>query len=91
MEQKVIRDVRSSTLPNKIEFTTDSVFIASNIQPYEEIYDERTVSGYKYDLIQYPKNDYISELAEKNSELEAALLDTQVALCDIYEMIGGLE
>lgn len=91
MSSIIIHDVRSSTLPNEIEFTADSVFVASNIRPYEETYEEKVVSGYKYDLTKYPKNEYIEALAKRNSALEAELLDTQVALCDIYEMIGGLE
>ena len=37
----------------------------------------------------YTKDEYIKLMAEKNAELESQLTDTQLALCDVYEMIGG--
>ena len=37
---------------------------------------------------QYEKDEYILMMSEKNSELENQLTDTQLALCDVYELIG---
>lgn len=84
--------VYSSVSPQPIEVTSSSVFIASNIGEYEEEIEGKLTSGFKYNLIQYSKDEYIKILEEKNQRLEADLLDTQSALCDIYELLeGGLE
>ena len=40
-------------------------------------------------MVQYTKDEYIKLMDEKNTELESQLTDTQLALCDVYEMIGG--
>ena len=44
---------------------------------------------YVYDEIQYTKDEYIKIIADKNSQLEQEVIDTQLALCDIYETIQG--
>ena len=45
---------------------------------------------YVYDEIQYTKDEYIKIISEKNETLENDLIETQLALCDIYEkMLGG--
>lgn len=44
---------------------------------------------YVYDEIQYTKDEYIKMMADKNSQLEQEVIDTQLALCDIYETIQG--
>lgn len=38
-----------------------------------------------FNEIQYDKDEYIELLANKNTELENGLTDTQLALCEIYE------
>lgn len=81
--------VYSDTVPKSIEVTPGAVFLASNIQPYVEHFDEGDEIGYMFDYIAYTKDEYIELLSEKNETLEAELLDTQEALCDIYEMIAG--
>ena len=84
--------VFKSNKPQKVEVTDTAVFIASNIQPYTQTLDNLEIEGYHYDLVSYTKNEYIKILLEKNQSLETDLLDTQSALCDIYEMLeGGLE
>ena len=77
--------VRSSTKPQNIEITKDKVFIAENIKEYEELFDDVVMSGFEYDYICYSKDEYIKYIAETNIALQADLLNTQLALCDIYE------
>ena len=91
MEKKVLHNIRSSSLPQEVEIKENEVYIASDIREYEIDMETEIIQGYTYTLTIYDKNDYIKEIAEKNKVLEDELLTTQMALCDIYEMIGGLE
>lgn len=76
--------------PPKIEITPRSVFVATNIEPYAKAYEDGyVVSGYIYNYVEYSTEEYIRLLGETNERLESALLDTQAALCDLYEMIDG--
>ena len=73
-----------SARPKEIEITDTSVFLATNIEPYEEEIDGYSVSGYHYNYVQYTKNEYIAKLHED-------IINTQLALCDIYETLMGDE
>ena len=71
----------------------------SAVRPEEKVVDEysvwvntditRTTGGWTYHLVQYSKDEYLALMDEKNAALEEQLTDTQLALCDVYEMIGG--
>ena len=74
--------VRSSQAPKSIEITSSQVFIAKNISKYEETFDDYIMQGYEYDYVGSDKDEYILLLHNQ-------ILDTQMALCDIYESIGG--
>jgi len=74
--------VKSSQVPKTIEITNSQVFIAKNISKYEEKFDDYSIEGYEYDYVGYDKDEYILLLHNE-------VLDTQMALCDIYESIGG--
>jgi len=72
--------VRGNDRPQEIKITNSSVFIASNIQSYEETIDDHHVSGFEYDLIQYSKDEYLLLLAKQNSELVDELQATKILL-----------
>lgn len=72
--------VRSNDKPQEIQITNSSVFIASNIQPYEETIDEHYMNGFEYDLIQYSKDEYLLLLAKQNNELMDELQATKILL-----------
>lgn len=57
--------VKSTERPQNIEITSSAVFVASNIQPYEQMFDEAIVQGYEYNLIEYSKDEYLLSLAEE--------------------------
>lgn len=80
---------RSTVEPLELEITDSKVFVASNIAEISEdgTDEEPGFSGYEFDLIEYEKDEYIKLQAEKNAELEEELTETQVALCDVYEML----
>lgn len=81
--------VRSSVEPKPIEITDTKVFLASNIVPYEEEFDDKVVKGFEYEYKSFNKNEYIQYIGEQNKDLQEQLLQTQLALCDIYEAMGG--
>lgn len=76
--------VRSSELPQATELTKDYVFIASNIEPYETLIDDKVLTGYEYDYIAYTKDEYIQliifENAKTISELEDELSAVKILL-----------
>ena len=68
--------VRSATRPQAIEITPTHVLIASNITPYEEVYDGHTCAGFEYDCTQYTKDEYLlyqsNLISSLSEELQAA-------------------
>ena len=81
---------KSTVKPDELELTESKVFVSSNITEVNELgTDERQgFSGYEFDLIEYDKDEYIKIQAEKNATLEDEITQSQVAMCEIYEMIG---
>lgn len=72
----------STSKPKAIEVKSDSVFIATNITPYQQVIEDHIVKGYSYSCIQYDKDEYIAKLHED-------IMETQMALVELYE--GGEE
>ena len=67
-----------------------TVYVHTDIQKVEQDAEGNPVDDlYSYNEIQYDKDEYIKLLSEQNDTLEQQLTDTQLALCDVYEMIGG--
>lgn len=79
----------SSVEPIPVEITANNVFIASNIRPYSKDVEGRHLEGYEYDYVSYTKDEYILLIANQNAQLQQDIIDTQVALCDLYESLGG--
>ena len=46
-----------------------------------------THTEYEFNQIQYSKDEYIQMIDKRNDELEKNITDTQIALCDVYEMM----
>jgi hypothetical protein len=81
--------VRGNDKPEPIHITDSKVFIASNIDKYNDFIDEYSIEGYEYDYKCYDKDEYIQKIGTEYEDLQSQLLNTQMALCDIYESIGG--
>ena len=80
---------RGTVEPPEIFCTETSVFEARNITPYTETIDDHVITGYEYEYYQYTKDEYIKKLAEDNKQMKQDLIDTQLALCEIYESLEG--
>lgn len=81
---------RSTVKPEDVEITESKVFSYENITEIKvknpESDDE--VKMYEFTLTEYDKDEYIRIQAEKNASLEEQMTQTQVALCDVYEMLA---
>ena len=87
---KEYKNTRSSIEPQGIEFTETKVFVAKNIQLITSTVEDKDIQEYQYDLIEYDKDEYIKLISDENEELKQQISDTQLALCDVYELaIGG--
>lgn len=77
--------VRSSVRPQDIEITSTYVLVSSNVTPYREEVDGRVREGFEYECEQYSKDEYLIKLAHENAQLKQDILDTQLALVELYE------
>lgn len=81
---------RSTVKPEDVEITELKVFTYESITEIKvknpESDDEVTM--YEFTLTEYDKDEYIRIQAEKNASLEEQMTQTQVALCDVYEMLA---
>ena len=83
--------VQSTERPSDVDIRETKVFVASDIK---EVHEKKTdeqpgFDGYSYNLKEYDKDEYIKSLQDKNAELEDETTQVQVALTEVYEMIGG--
>ena len=80
--------VRSTVKPETKEIDAYSVWINTNIREIQVQHEEDDAHiEYEFDQVQYSKDEYIKMIDDKNTELEATITDTQLALVDVYEMI----
>lgn len=61
--------VKSTFRPLEIEFTSNAVFIASNIEEYTETIEDKIINGFQYDYIRYTKDEYMMLLTQKTEEI----------------------
>ena len=78
---------KSAVEPKAVEITESKVFVATDIEQVTVTMDEQKVTEYQFNLVEYDKDEYIQIISEKNEELEQQMTDTQIALCDVYEML----
>lgn len=81
---------RSTVKPEELELTETKAFVSSNVKEVNEPETDGQpgFTGYEFDLIEYDKDEYIKIQAEKNTDLENEITQAQVAMCEIYEMLG---
>lgn len=79
---------KSSVLPNNFEITNSKVFVYENIEEIISKFEEQEITEYQFNLIEYDKDEYIKIISEKNEELNQQIINTQLALCEVYELIS---
>lgn len=79
--------VRATEVPEKLHVDECSVWVASDIQTVTAFDDNGERTEYEFTLLQYDKDEYIRHMAEVNASLDAQMTETQLALCDVYELI----
>ena len=80
---------RSLVRPEPVEVNETTVFTAENIRKVTETVEGQELDAYEFTLTQYEKDEYIELISRKNAELEESITDTQLALCEFYEMTEG--
>lgn len=75
--------VYSSVKPEKIKIDDFSVWVSEGIT--EQVTEDETL--YVFNQKRYTKDEYICVLREENDALNNQLTDTQLALCELYEMM----
>ena len=83
------KNVQSTIKPKETEFDEYSVWVSKDIRERTVTDENGSHTEYEYNQTQYSKDEYILLLSENNKNLEDKLTDTQLALCDVYEMMEG--
>lgn len=80
---------RSTVMPSELELTETKVFVYSNIVSISEVGTEEQPGfvGYEFNLVEYDKDEYIKLQVQQNTALEQQITDTQIALCEVYELM----
>lgn len=80
--------VRSTVKPDEIVIDEFSVWQHTNIQEVSEnVGEENEFVGYEFTMIQYSKDEFILQQATDNAALQQQITDTQIALCEVYELM----
>ena len=75
--------------PDAVVIDEHSVWVHTDIQEvHESMGENQSFDGYEFNMTQYEKDEYILMMSEKNVSLEKQVTDTQLALCEVYEMLG---
>lgn len=87
IDKGIVRGSESQAKP--LIVGVDTVYVHTNIEQVTTDTEGNSVEGlYQYNEVQYDKDEYIQIMSEKNAALEAEITSTQLALCDVYEMLG---
>ena len=80
--------VRSTVKPEKIVIDDFSVWQHTDIQEISEnVGKEGEFIGFEFKMVQYTKDEFILNQAAENAVLSQQITDTQIALCEVYEMM----
>lgn len=81
--------VKSTVKPEPVVIDDSSVWVHTDIQEvHETMGEDQSFDGYEFNMVQYDKDEYILMMSEKNATLEKQIDDTQLALCEVYELLG---
>ena len=81
------KNVHSTIKPNETEIDEYSVWVNEDIREITITDENGEHTGYEFNQTQYSKDEYIKLISEQNKDLEDKLTDTQLAICEVYEML----
>ena len=68
----------------------DTVYVHTDIAPItEDGFGNPVENLFSYNEIQYGKDEYIELMVQQSKQLNSDITDAQLALCEIYETLGG--
>lgn len=81
---------RSTVRPEEMAIDEFSVWVHSDIKAVSEpgTDDQEGFTGFEFNMVQYDKDEFIMAQAKENAEISKNLTNTQVALCEVYELMG---
>ncbi len=80
--------VESAVKPEPIKIDEYSVWVSTEIVPFEREIEGEIFTGYSYRLVQYGKDEYLKIQIAENAALAEQITDTQLALCEMFENMG---
>lgn len=81
--------VRATESPEAVVVDEFSVWVASEVQSVTVVDEQGERVEYEFSLTQYTKDEYIRALIERNQALETDVVNTQIALCEVYELMAA--
>ena len=72
--------IYGSVKPQPVEITANSVFIATDVIPYEEEIEGHNISGYQYHYVEYTKDEYLLQQSNNIASLQEELAAAKVLL-----------
>ncbi|MGN1113062.1 MAG: hypothetical protein ACI4RP_07650 [Acutalibacteraceae bacterium] len=81
--------IRSTVKPLPIVQDFYNVTVNSDVREIVVEFEGAVHMEYEYNQKVYNKDEYINELTEENSRLETQLLETQLALTEVYETLNA--
>lgn len=81
--------VESSVKPEPIKIDEYSVWISTDITPFEKEIEGEMFVGYSYHSVQYDKDEYIMHQQQTIIQNQTDITDLQLALCEVAEAMEG--
>lgn len=81
--------VRAVVEPEAVTVDANSVWVAKNVQEVTVQDEQGQRTEFEFSLTQYTKDEYIRALIEQNQTLETDIVNTQIALCEVYELMAA--
>lgn len=72
--------VQSLNRPQEIEIKEDKVFLASNIEAYTKMVEDKEEQGFEYNYVEYSKDEYIAVLSTQSHQLAEELAAAKILL-----------
>lgn len=77
---------KSTIKPEPFKMDEYSVYICTDIEPFEKEIEGEMFTGWQYKMVRYSKDEYIMLQQQK---IDEEITNTQLALCEIVEGMEG--